>query len=195
MEPSTAFALAQGVGGLLSFGGQRRANQSNERIDRENRDFQERMSSTARQREVKDLKAAGLNPILAAGGSGASSPSGSTAVMQSETEGLANSAMNYLSNFEQIENLKANTKLANNKADIIAVPATIGGAINDTITPAVNSAKQVYKDVDKVVQDTYYKAKDAVKNFKLPKGKPYAKPKNNKHKNRAKNYFQGGRYE
>lgn len=47
-----------------------------------NKDFQKEMSNTAHQREVIDLRRAGLNPILSAKGPGASTPSGDSGSIQ-----------------------------------------------------------------------------------------------------------------
>lgn len=72
------------IGGAIqtaaSAFGQERANRQNREFAAgealKNRDFQERMSNTAWQRGMDDMRAAGINPMLAIDKGGASTPSG-----------------------------------------------------------------------------------------------------------------------
>lgn len=78
------------IGGLFGSSSAKAQNKAAEEMSQKQMDFQERMSNTAHQREVADLRAAGLNPILSAHG-GASSPGGSMAPVVNPAEPLRDS--------------------------------------------------------------------------------------------------------
>lgn len=98
------------LGGLLGNKGQKDANETNMALGREQMAFQERMSGSAYQRAMEDMRKAGLNPMLAANVGGASTPSGALPQVQNQMSpavASAQQAMQAMATAQQIDQSKA----------------------------------------------------------------------------------------
>lgn len=115
--------IGAGISGAMSSRATKRLINAQKEMMREQMAFQERMSSTAHQREVADLREAGLNPVLSAN-NGASSPQGAMANITSDpAQAGLESAMAF-------KTMLAQNKLADSQA--VASLASASNAKSDT---------------------------------------------------------------
>ncbi|AXH76618.1 MAG: DNA pilot protein [Microviridae sp.] len=157
MDPITAAAgisaISNLAGGLFGTMGAQQQNAANNQMSwqmaqfnadqaRINRDWQERMSNSAYQRAMADMKAAGLNPILAyqqggAGTPGGAQASGTPAHFENAMTGLGHgvsSAGQAATRAVELQNVAAQTDL--NKSQVPLNAAKESEAIQNAHTAA-----------------------------------------------------------
>lgn len=173
---ATAMLGGAALSGVASYFGQKEANETNIEIAnasnqwsaynaQKQMDFQERMSNTSHQREMADLKAAGLNPMLALMKSGASTPSGSapTGAMTRVEDSLGKGVASAIAGLQLKKDLEiAGSQVALNKAaehtsqtqaalnQSNAKKAALDAQTTEALLPAVKQRAKTQQKVDAI---------------------------------------------
>lgn len=109
------------IGSAVSAWSQQRTNESQERLQNATNDTSIELANTAHQREIADLKAAGLNPVLSAGGSGAATPTLGTAQVQNPMPNMGELAVQTANAMSTAKQTQATSALNKTQAEKTAV--------------------------------------------------------------------------
>jgi hypothetical protein len=130
--------IGSAVGGLFGYKGQKDTNVASAAQAQKQMDFQERMSNSAVQRRMADLKQAGLNPILA-GGKEASSPAGAMAPVGNKAAAASAQAA-------QTANVIANTRLTQAQTKALKPVSEFGDKAGDAVEGIGTYAQSTWDD-------------------------------------------------
>lgn len=167
------------LGGLFGSSGAKAQNKAQIQSAREQMAFQERMSNTAHQREVDDLKLAGLNPMLSAKLGGASSPGGAQpnivnemAPLESSARSMSDKLYNYRVQDATVGNMKLQNdllkqqieekRISNARQGLMTPAWESGGRILDQVVPIVEKFLGTNKGSGDIVQDVMDAANENV---------------------------------
>lgn len=170
MDPLTIGLIGAGIGGIANLIGGERANQASARQAENQMNFQERMSNTSWQRGVADMKAAGINPMLAVNQGGASTPAGASAKMDNTMAPAMTSALSALQLSADIKSREGQNTLNQALASKAIVDAQLSAANTrsaDTNNKALESqlkaiAEKAKADEQKAYYDRKFSTWDAI---------------------------------
>lgn len=145
------------AGAAAQWYGQRQTNAANAQQAQQQMDFQERLSNTGYQRATQDMRASGLNPMLAYSQGPASSPGGAQAQIQSETGSAVSTAFQGAQAMAQLEQLTAstdNTRAVTNltKAQALTELERVHQIAQDTRTSSAQEA-HYRKAIDQMISN------------------------------------------